>query len=40
MAYLALTPPAQVAHLTASSLLLGAQTVVFLLARWLPPRTQ
>jgi cytochrome c oxidase assembly protein subunit 15 len=36
MAYLALTPPAQVAHLTASSLLLGAQTVMFLLARWLP----
>ena len=36
MAYLALTPPAQVAHLTASSLLLGAQTVLFLLARWLP----
>ena len=36
MAYLALTPSAQVAHLTASSLLLGAQTVLFLLARWLP----
>ena len=36
MAYLALTPAAQVAHLTASSLLLGAQTVLFLLARWLP----
>ncbi|HUE89934.1 MAG TPA: COX15/CtaA family protein [Vicinamibacterales bacterium] len=36
MAYLALTPPAQVAHLTASSLLLGAETVLFLLARWLP----
>jgi heme a synthase len=36
MAYIALTPPAQVAHLTGSSLLLGAQTVVFLLARWLP----
>jgi cytochrome c oxidase assembly protein subunit 15 len=36
MAYLALTPAAQVAHLTASSLLLGAETVVFLLARWLP----
>ena len=36
MAYLALTPSAQVAHLTASSLLLGAETVVFLLARWLP----
>ena len=39
MAYLALTPSAQVAHLTASSLLLGAETVVFLLARWLPPRS-
>jgi cytochrome c oxidase assembly protein subunit 15 len=38
MAYVALTPPAQVAHLTASSLLLGAETVVFLLARWLPAR--
>ncbi len=37
MAYLTLTPPAQVAHLTASSLLLGAETVLFLLARWLPP---
>jgi cytochrome c oxidase assembly protein subunit 15 len=36
MAYLALTPPAQIAHLTASSLLLGAETVVLLLARWLP----
>jgi cytochrome c oxidase assembly protein subunit 15 len=36
MAYLALAPSAQVAHLTASSLLLGAETVVFLLARWLP----
>ena len=36
MAYIALTPPAQIAHLTASSLLLGAQTVVLLLARWLP----
>ena len=35
MAYLGLTPAAQVAHLTASSLLLGAETVVFLLARWL-----
>ena len=37
LAYVALTPPAQVAHLTASSLVLGAETVVFLLARWLPP---
>jgi len=36
MAYLTLTPPAQVAHLTGSSLLLGAETVLFLLARWLP----
>jgi cytochrome c oxidase assembly protein subunit 15 len=36
MAYLVLTPPAQIAHLTASSLLLGAETIVFLLARWLP----
>jgi heme A synthase len=36
MAYLALTPPAQVAHLTGSSVLLGVQTVLFLLARWLP----
>jgi heme A synthase len=36
MAYLVLTPPAQVAHLTGSSLLLGAETVVFLLARWMP----
>lgn len=40
MAYIALTPPAQVAHLTASSLLLGAETVVFLLARWLPEPTR
>jgi len=37
MAYLTLAPSAQVAHLTASSLLLGAETVLFLLARWLPP---
>ena len=37
MAYLTLTPAAQIAHLTASSLLLGAETVLFLLARWLPP---
>jgi cytochrome c oxidase assembly protein subunit 15 len=35
MAYVGLTPAAQVAHLTASSLLLGAETVLFLLARWL-----
>jgi cytochrome c oxidase assembly protein subunit 15 len=39
MAYVALTPAAQVAHLTGSSLLLGAETVVFLLARWLPARS-
>jgi heme a synthase len=36
LAYLGLTPPAQVAHLTVASLLLGAQTVLLLLARWLP----
>jgi heme A synthase len=38
MAYVSLTPAAQVAHLTGSSLLLGAETVLFLLARWLPAR--
>jgi heme a synthase len=37
MAYVALTPATQVAHLTASSLILGAETVLLLLARWLPP---
>jgi cytochrome c oxidase assembly protein subunit 15 len=36
MAYMALPPPAQVLHLTVASLLLGAQTVVLLLARWHP----
>jgi heme a synthase len=36
MAYFRLTPPAQVAHLTVASLLLGAETVLLLLARWLP----
>jgi heme a synthase len=36
MAYVTLTPAAQVAHLTASSWLLGAETVLLLLARWLP----
>lgn len=36
MAYLTLTPFAQVAHLSGSSLVLGAETVLFLLARWLP----
>jgi cytochrome c oxidase assembly protein subunit 15 len=34
MAYSSLTAPLQVAHLTGSSLLLGSQTVLFLLARW------
>jgi len=36
MAYVALTPAVQVAHLTAASLLLGAETVLYLFARWLP----
>jgi cytochrome c oxidase assembly protein subunit 15 len=36
MAYVTLTPAAQIAHLTSSSLLLGAETVLFLLLRWLP----
>lgn len=36
LAYTALPPPAQVAHLVVASLLLGAQTVVVLLAWWLP----
>jgi len=36
LAYAGLTPAAQVAHLTAASLLLGAETILFLLARWLP----
>ena len=36
LAYLGLTPPAQVAHLTVASLLLGSETVLFLLARWSP----
>ena len=36
LAYASLTPAAQVGHLTAASLLLGAQMVTFLLARWLP----
>ena len=35
MAYVELTPAAQVGHLTTSSLILGAETVLFLLARWL-----
>lgn len=36
MAYITLAPAAQVLHLTLASLLLGAETVLFLLARWLP----
>lgn len=36
MAYLALTPAFQIAHLMGSSLLLGGQTALFLLSRWLP----
>lgn len=36
MAYVAVTPPLQIGHLTSSSLLLGAETVLWLLARWLP----
>jgi cytochrome c oxidase assembly protein subunit 15 len=36
MAYAALTPALQIGHLTSSSLLLGAETVLWLLARWLP----
>lgn len=39
MAYGSLTPAGQVAHLTASSLILGAETVLLLLARWLPFRS-
>jgi heme A synthase len=35
MAYVSLAPAAQVAHLTVASLLLGAETVVLLLA-WRP----
>jgi cytochrome c oxidase assembly protein subunit 15 len=38
MAYATLTPAAQIGHLTSSSLLLGAETVLLLLARWLPGR--
>lgn len=36
LAYAGLPPPAQVAHLVVASLMLGAQTVVVLLAWWLP----
>jgi cytochrome c oxidase assembly protein subunit 15 len=39
LAYVSLAPAGQVAHLTVASLLLGAQMVVFLLARWLPEVT-
>ena len=39
MAYGSLTPAGQVAHLTASSLILGTETVLLLLARWLPFRS-
>ena len=36
MAYVALAPAVQVLHLTLASLLLGAETVLLLLSRWLP----
>ncbi len=36
LAYLSLTPVVQVGHLIVASLLLGSETVLFLLARWLP----
>jgi cytochrome c oxidase assembly protein subunit 15 len=36
LAYVGLTPAIQIAHLSAASLLLGTQTVMLLLARWLP----
>jgi heme a synthase len=38
LVYVRLTPAVQIAHLTVASLLLGAETVVFLLARWLPDK--
>jgi cytochrome c oxidase assembly protein subunit 15 len=38
MAYGGLIAPAQIAHLTVASLLLGAETVLVLLARWSPVR--
>lgn len=38
LAHAALPPPAQVAHLALASLLLGALTLLFLLARWSQPR--
>jgi heme a synthase len=37
LVYSALPPPAQVAHLFVGSLLLGAQTVLLLLASWISP---
>ncbi len=36
LAYVSLTPAAQVAHLTLASLVLGAETVLLLLTWWLP----
>lgn len=36
MAYVSVTPPIQIGHLTSSSLLLGAETVLWLVTRWLP----
>jgi cytochrome c oxidase assembly protein subunit 15 len=36
MAYMSLWPPVQVLHLTVASLLLGAETVMWLVARWEP----
>lgn len=40
LAYASLPRSAQVAHLAAGSLLLGAETVLFLLSRWLPAKAQ
>lgn len=40
LAYLSLPRPAQVAHLAVGSLLLGAETVLALLACWLPQKLQ
>ena len=39
MAYVSLAPAAQILHLTVASLMLGAETVVVLLALWLPQDT-
>ncbi len=36
LAYMGLTPATQIAHLSGASLLLGAETVLLLLVRWLP----